>query len=587
MRVFGVVLGVLYALAYAVPTVFVLNGVYGSIGTVKAGAMGVLPAGADVDTVGRVVPGTPAARAGIVPGDIVVKADAQNAPAYAQLFDRAVAGRATDYAVTHEGRRRIVSLTPAATRPSPIDAALIVVQLARGLVIVGIGALLLLLRPSIMTAAFFALCLMFGELAHPANNLELLAAAPLFWKPFLLLLTGIVTGSGPAAAAVFCMRFPTGAPLPSWRRLERAIVAIAIVTIADYVAAIVAGGTFTHTGRRLYAVFTVSSWLCYAVAAAAFMVRYARASGEDRARLRWVAIGLGSFVVSYALFWASENVASAPPRLATYAQFLNVLPFAVAYAIVRHRVLDVRVAGGRAIAFAVLSAIPVTAFSLLDWALGNRLQQSRIALVAEVCVAIGFGFWVNALQRRIDGLIESVFFHARRVAQQRLFAAARRIQYASERGAVDDLLVREPYEALALTSAALFRRAERAFVRVAQRSPSHETLAFIGENDPLVLEILATRAPVPAGAHGLAFPLLVRHDAVGILIVGERTDGERFDALDRAAVETLAGAAAATYEHLDAVESERAADELRRALEESRRENALLRDCLARGGSEV
>ena len=133
MRVFGVVLGVLYALAYAVPTVFVLNGVYGSIGTVKAGAIGVLPAGASVDTVARVVPGTPAERAGIVPGDVVVKAEAERAPAFAQLFDRAVAGRATDYAVTHEGRRRIVSLTPAATRPSPLDATLIVVQLVRGL----------------------------------------------------------------------------------------------------------------------------------------------------------------------------------------------------------------------------------------------------------------------------------------------------------------------------------------------------------------------------------------------------------------------------------------------------------------------
>jgi hypothetical protein len=532
MRVFVVVLGVLYALAYTVPTVFVLNGAYGSIGFVKAGATGVLPAGADVNTVGSVAPGSPAQRAGIVAGDAVVKTAAEHAPAFEQLFDRAVAGRAADYTVTHGGRRRVVSLTPRATRPPAADAALIVVQLVRGLLIVAIGALLVLLRPSVMTAAFYALCLQFGELAHPANNLELLAAAPLFWKPVFLVLTGIVSGSGPAAAA--------------------------------------------------------------------FIVRYARASGEDRARLRWVAIGLGSFVVSYALFWASENVANAPARLATYAQFVNVLPLAVSYAIIRHRVIDVRVAGGRAIAFAALSAIPVIAFSLIDWALSNRLQQSRVAVVSEMCVGIGFGFWVNSLQRRIDGLIESVFFHARRVAEGRLNAAARRIRHASERAAVDEMLAREPYEALGLTVVALFRRVERAYVRVAQRGWPGDALAFIGENDPLVLELLATGQPVRvdtiAGAesgasevlgHGLAFPVLARHDTIGVLLLGERADGERFDRLEREAVEALVEAAAITYEHLDAVESGRVADELRHALDGTRRENAVLRERLARGVSEV
>jgi hypothetical protein len=582
MRVFGVVVGLLYALAFAVPTVLYLNGVYGSVGIVKAGAAGVLPAGVDVNTVGSALPGTPAQRAGIVPGDVAVRAEAEHAPPFAQLFDRMVAGRSVEYAVIHDGHRRIVRLTPVATRPSPLDAALIVVQLARGLVIVGIGALLVLLRPSIMTAAFFALCLQFGELAHPANNFELLAAVPLFWKPLFLALTAIVSGSGPAAAAIFCMRFPSGVPLPAWRRAELAIAGIAVLTIAAYLAAILAGATYTQTGTRFYAAFTVSTWLCYAVAAAAFMVRYAQASGEDRARLRWVAIGLGSFVVSYALFWASENVASAPARLATYAQFLNVLPFAVAYAIVRHRVLDVRVAGGRAIAFGALSAIPVTAFSVLDWALGNRLQQNRIAVVAEICVAIAFGFWVNALQRRIDRLIESVFFHARRLAQQRLAAASRRVQYAGDAAAVDEILVAEPYEALGVTSAALFRREGRAFVRVAQRAWPSGAPASIGENDALVLELLATRAPVNGLAYGSAFPVLVRQEPVGMLLLGERRDGERFDALDRDAIEMLLAAAATTYEHLDAVESGRIADELRRALETSRHENTVLRDCLAR-----
>ena len=215
MRAVAVVLAVLYALAYALPTVLVLQGAYGTPGTVKAGAAGTLPPGTDVNVVGSVAPGSPAARAGVVPGDVLVRAAAEHAPAFEQLFDRVPAGRAQDYVVIHHGVRRVVALTPEAVRPPPDRTALYVALLLRGIAIVLIGALLVLLRPSVMTAAFFVLCLEFGELGHPAANVELLLAAPLFWKPLLLLLTCIVNGAAPAVIAIFCIRFPSGQPLPA------------------------------------------------------------------------------------------------------------------------------------------------------------------------------------------------------------------------------------------------------------------------------------------------------------------------------------------------------------------------------------
>ncbi len=223
MRVFAVVLTVLYALAYGVPTVLSLNGYYGTTGVLKAGVYGMLPPGTDVNTVGTVAPGSPAARAGIVPGDIVVPVEAEHALAVQQLFHRVAAGRPIEYAVTHDGRRRVVALTAEPVRKSPRESALIVAQLARGFVIVLMGALLVLLRPSILTAAFFVLCLQFGELAHPTSNLELVVGVPYFWKPLFFGLTCVVTGAGPAVAAIFCMRFPTGEPLPSWRPVEKAV----------------------------------------------------------------------------------------------------------------------------------------------------------------------------------------------------------------------------------------------------------------------------------------------------------------------------------------------------------------------------
>lgn len=600
MRVFAVVLCVLYALAFDIPTVLSLTGHYGSIGMVKAGATGMLGPDADVNTVGSVQPGSPAARAGIVAGDIVVPVEAEHGLVLQKLYRRADAGRAVPYAVVHDGKRRVVAIAADPALRSPREDALIIAQLLRGLFIVLLGAVLVLLRPSIMTAAFFVLCLQFGELAHPAGNLELVASVAFFWKPLLLALTCIVSGGGPAVAAIFCMRFPSGEPLPSWRRAEQAMVAIGVVTVLVYFFALVAGSTYTPLGSALYRLFSAASWLSYLVATVSFMVRYRNASGEDRDRLRWVAIGLGTFLVSYALFWVSQNVPSAPDELSTWAQFVNVLPLTVAYAVVRHHVMDVRLAGGRAIAYAVLSAVPVTAFSLIDWALSNQLAQTRFAVIVEVFVSIAFGFWVNSSQRRIDTLIESLFFHARRVAEERLRSVARRIAHITERAPLDETLVREPYEALGLTGAALFRREDATFVRVAQRGWPDGTLDRIDANDDLVLELVATRSAVDvhkiawmpghdlgAAAPNVAWPVLVRQEPVAVLLLGAKRDGERFDPLERSALQALVESAAMTYDHLEAVEQRCLADELQRALDEARRENETLRELHAREASGV
>jgi hypothetical protein len=316
--------------------------------------------------------------------------------------------------------------------------------------------------------------------------------------------------------------------------------------------------------------------------------------------LRWVAIGLGSFLVSYALFWIAQNVGSAPAELSTWAQFVNVLPLTVAYAVIRHRVIDVRVAGGRAIAYALLSAVPVAAFSVIDWALSNQLAQTRFAVFVEVCVSIAFGFWVNASQRRIDTLIETLFFHARRVAEERLRGVARRIAHVTDRSPLDETLVREPFEALALTSSALFRLIDGSYVRVAQRGWPDDVLPELDPNDDLTLELIATRAPVDVGKIGwapgdavgalkpaLAYPILVRQEPVGVLLLGARRDGERLDVLERSSLQTLVESAAMTYDHLEAVEQRALAAELQHALEETRRENETLRELRARAASGV
>ncbi len=235
----------------------------------------------------------------------------------------------------------------------------------------------------------------------------------------------------------------------------------------------------------------------------------------------------------------------------------------MAYAIIRHHVIDVRVAGGRALAFAALSAIPVAAFSIIDWALSNKVQRTRFGVVAEVCVAIAFGFWVNSIQHRVDAVIEALFFRRSRIAEERMRFVAQSIAKVEERTVLDETLVREPLEALDLLSSALFLREGASYVRVADRNRPQTLPARIDAAD--------------AHRFGAAYPIIVRSETVGLLLLGAKRDGEQFDALERAALQTLVEAAAMTYDHLESVEQWRTADQLRQELAQARRENDLLR----------
>jgi hypothetical protein len=232
--------------------------------------------------------------------------------------------------------------------------------------------------------------------------------------------------------------------------------------------------------------------------------------------------------------------------------------------------------------------------------LSNQLQQTRFGVLIELCVAIAFGFWVNSLQRRIDNVIESLFFRARRIAEERLRDVGRRLVHVTERVPLDETLVREPFESLGLTSSALFRRIDGTYVRVAQCNWSDDALPEIDSNDDLVLELVGTRGPVilhktgwgsgdAVGAHRpvVAYPILVRQELVALLLLGAKRDGELFDALEQAALQNLVESAAMTYDHLEAVEQRCLAEELQRALEEAVRENKALRELRAHEASDT
>jgi hypothetical protein len=257
------------------------------------------------------------------------------------------------------------------------------------------------------------------------------------------------------------------------------------------------------------------------------------------------------------------------------------LPFAVAYTVIVHRILDVNFIISRALVYGVLTSLIVGIFALIDWFVGKVLAQTQVAAVAEIGAAIGLGFGLSGLHARLDGLIDATIFRDRHRAEKRLARVANAVAHVGSVEAVEDMLVTEPADALHLASATVFRAdGSGAFRRTAGVRWRAEDLAELGPDDRLAALLRAEQGPLnvdetgwspPDLPHGaarpiIALPILVRHELRAVALYGAHTSGEAVDPDELKLIEKIAAMSSAAIDHLEAIELRRENDSLAREL---------------------
>src|SRR5581483_7716336 len=186
------------------------------------------PIGAVVDypsgLVTGVQPGTPAARAGLLPGDRI---DYARAGWTMRIWIRSghlKAGVPAPLPIIHGGRQTSVTLV--GPRPPPISAnklVLDVAQILATLLYVVLGCSFYFASPTKLSLAFMIFCF---ALTGPFANTAWMHAVPR-WAETLAALAGTVLPLFQTwAYLVLCLRFPTGEAIGGWRLVDRALPAI-------------------------------------------------------------------------------------------------------------------------------------------------------------------------------------------------------------------------------------------------------------------------------------------------------------------------------------------------------------------------
>ncbi len=534
----------------------------------------------------HVAPGLPADRAGIVPADQITPVSYKDRVT-AYVSNISTPGTQLHITVRHGNAIRTLTLTSVAVDTAAIVLISVVKRLT-SLVFVLIGAGLLLLRPSRMTWGLFLFTLSANGLAGP---LYFFIFGPGVYVPISLALS-LIGSIGGLGLWIFASRFPND-QAPGWRAwFDRAAPWLALPLIATqypFWHSVFTGAQYGSLPYYLSVYFPV---VVESVGILILLATYLQEHGEARQRVKWVVAGFAVGFASDGLttllaephvqLWPAGWAPTITPDI-LFAAWI-VTPISIAYAVLKHHVIDVRFAVSRAIVYAMLTSVAVAAFAFIDWIFTEKLSAARLGNVAEVGAAVAIGFWFNSLHRRIDLFVDGVLFRNRHLAEKRLALAASALPHATSLPAAAELLTAEPVHAFELTSGATFMRADDdSFRRVFAIGWEDRCLTQLPHDDLLIARLRATREALtlyglywpavegcPEGTARpiLAMPVFIRSQLAAIAFFGAHGSGEAFDPDELSSLHALCTGASAAFDHLEAEQRRVENESLRKVVEQ-------------------
>lgn len=209
---------------------------------------------------------------------------------------------------------------------------------------------------------------------------------------FLITLTG-----GPFL--VFCLAFLKGGhPGRRWLRfLFPLIAALSLVNLTPWTIAeaTCVGGVYRQANGPLHPLFIAT----VSVMGAAFLwlihLKRRRSLGTDRARATYILIGFGIFIPLAVVLAAVLPALMSPDVTTDWSYPLTLIPIGfTAYAILRHRLLDVRLAIRQTLSYlltlALFGAPLVAIYALTSTRWRNDAELNPVISVSTLIIAVAF-----------------------------------------------------------------------------------------------------------------------------------------------------------------------------------------------------
>lgn len=261
-------------------------------------------------------------------------------------------------------------------------------------------------------------------------------------------------------------------------------------------------------------------------------VNYAKAVDPLRLRLRWMLWSGGLFLAGITLFNSRLLGMPASLEVSNLLQALSVAGFL--YAVLRHRMVDVSFVLNRALVYALTTGLVMGLFGLLESVIEHTALGDRASAVLELAVPLALGVMLNSLHKRIDGLIERLFFRRKHRDAKALQAFAHDCAFYSSESRLLDNFVEELMTRTAAAGMAVYLSGGDGIGSVRSRGEPPFP-AQLDRDDPAWVRLQSLRAGVVLDdmnsslpAHASIFPMMRRGRLLGAVAVMPAA-GERFE----------------------------------------------------------
>jgi len=491
-----------------------------------------------------VTPASPADKAGIKVGDIV----GRDIPLRGReiLWGPGVAypGERLTVDVERGGKRRVLTLIATTGQLSGADALSWAILLVTVTISFIVGALLALIKPSKMTWGFYLFTI--AAIWLPPGGPQYI---PPGWMTAYIWLWGcVIVPAGLLGYVMFCLRFPNDS-VTSWQRIVETLLPLILIVW-------VAGDMLQMLARMFYvapAAF-VDTWgtiwdiglPCIAVLGILSLAATYRTSTEAaKHRIRWVFFGVALGLIPFATAALNfQKLFNLDDWVYATGESVGVaLPLAIAYAVLRHRVIDVRFVISRALVLGFIATVIGAVIVCLDWLFSTKLSGSRSLTAIYAGAALLVGFWLNASRQRIATVVDSLFYRQWHRTQQQASAIGDSIHRATSKTDLYELLTTGTANAYSLASVALFEQlADRGLVRVAAHGWPSGTLWHILPDDPIAKRAHSSRpislkslgwieqaVPVGVARPSLMIPIVLGKQVPAVLLCGAHENGTGLD----------------------------------------------------------
>ena len=282
------------------------------------------------------------------------------------------------------------------------------------------------------------------------------------------------------------------------------------------------------------------------VVVAYFVVGYAETHGLERLRLRWV---FWSFVLSrFGVLLNLMNRLVLHPLQLSGLEWLTVIIFPVgcAYAILRHRLIDVNFVLNRTLIYTILTTIIVGVFVMLEHILEAVTVSRGVGFIMEAMVALAIGLSFDALHKHVEAMLDRTVFRAKYEAFTHLQQLAEEAAYMES---PDALLARATTEipgAIGAAGSAVYERRDGSY-RLVCNSGMLGLPDRIEPDDPAFVRLRKRLSRVDLadvdsamGNDAIAFAFAVRGQLTGALLCARRKNGETYAPDEMTAVQSVA-----------------------------------------------